>query len=268
MRDDLVFLHSNHRPTCIDAVDKRFEYYTLQLISAGSVELYYDSRRYELHNHALWPCYPGPRVRFHEWPRGRAWHHRHVAVVGQLASRWALDGIWPTTPLNLELIELPVYEQKMDRIVDLSNADDKWSFHRAINLLESLLLDWTEAGSHQGLDRPSWLATTIHRLNDTSREVGYEDLAREVDMSLSTLQRRFRDATGSTLHAYRLTIRLAKAQVLLAETGDAIKAVATKLGYRDVYYFSRQFKQLTGHSPGQYRRRHQLLRTQSPAPLG
>jgi AraC-like DNA-binding protein len=51
-----------------------------------------------------------------------------------------------------------------------------------------------------------------------------------------------------TIHA-----RIHRAQRLLRETDLTVKAVGEALGYSDIYFFSRQFKQVAGRSPTEYR---------------
>jgi AraC-like DNA-binding protein len=41
----------------------------------------------------------------------------------------------------------------------------------------------------------------------------------------------------------------------LTESRDAIEEVAIQVGYRDRFFFSRDFKKLTGYSPREFRRR-------------
>ncbi len=44
--------------------------------------------------------------------------------------------------------------------------------------------------------------------------------------------------------------------LLLANERMTLPAVAEKLGYNDQYHFIRQFKSVTGHSPGAFRKKH------------
>lgn len=78
----LVFLHCNHTPHCTAAVDKHFDYTTLQLKTAGSVELFYDDERHLLDGPFLWPAMPGPHIRFHRARGCPEWDHRYVAFSG------------------------------------------------------------------------------------------------------------------------------------------------------------------------------------------
>ena len=76
-------------------------------------------------------------------------------------------------------------------------------------------------------------------------------------MSLPTLRRRFKSATGTTLHNYLLQTKIAHARRLLGETDLPLKTVAARLGYDNVYFFSRQFREIAGVPPGIYRRSRQ-----------
>jgi len=80
-----------------------------------------------------------------------------------------------------------------------------------------------------------------------------EDLARKAGMSVSTLLRRFRLATGSTPVEFLLRLRLERAREILSTSERRITDIAFASGFRDSNYFSRQFKRHTGVSPRAYR---------------
>ena len=61
--------------------------------------------------------------------------------------------------------------------------------------------------------------------------------------------------TGHRPQAYVIEAKLERARQLLAESALSISEIAEALGYRDIYFFSRQFRQRTGGSPTDYRRR-------------
>jgi AraC family transcriptional regulator of arabinose operon len=253
MADDLTFLHARHRPSCIASVDKRFDYYTLQLMTSGGIELSYDTRRYELDGAWTWPCYPGPWIRFHERPRGTAWEHRYVALSGPRVATWEADGLWPTEPQPVAPDEMDVLARLFDEVIDLSTSPGWWSRLRAVNVLERILLERAAATRPNPPAQPGWLSTVLDRLAQSGDDLDYTELARSVAMSLTTLRRRFRAATGQSLHQHRLEHRVARARQLLGTTDEPIKQIASTLGYRDVFYFTRQFTQFTGVSPALYR---------------
>jgi AraC-like DNA-binding protein len=79
------------------------------------------------------------------------------------------------------------------------------------------------------------------------------DLARQAKLSPNHFLRVFRRATGLTVQRCIIEARLRHAEGLLTRTDDPVGAIATALGYRDIYFFSRQFKQRHGVSPRAYR---------------
>lgn len=257
MADDLVFLHAQHRPDCVASVDKRFEYHTLQLMTRGAVDLWYDAYDHELRGAWTWPCYPGPWIRFHEHPRDSPWEHRYVAFTGPRVATWEADGLWHQEPQPVAPNDVGHLADLFDEAIQLSTSPGRWARLRAVNVVERILLLRGESWQADTPGQPGWLGTVLSRLAAPDAELDYEDLARSVAMSLTTLRRRFRDATGSSLHQYRLEYRVAHARQLLGTTELPVKQIAARLGYRDVYYFTRQFTQLTGVPPGTYRRSRQ-----------
>lgn len=64
---------------------------------------------------------------------------------------------------------------------------------------------------------------------------------------------KFREISGEAPHTYLNRQRIARACELLATTDLKIEIVASSVGFRDAYYFSRAFKQRMGSTPSQYR---------------
>lgn len=258
MLDDLIFLHGSHTAACIATVDKHFDYYGLQFLTSGAVELFYDDERYELSGSVwAWPCHPGPWIRFHEWPRGVPWDHRYLTFLGPRVTSWQADGLWPHRPVAVGQDLAMSLADTLETAMDLAQQSSTWAHRRAANLLERMLLELAEAGQAPGPGRPPWLDQVLRELALTERQPDYARLAGAVGMSLTTLRRQFRRITGQTLHQHHLECRVTEAKRRLSDTDEPIKQVAQGLGYREVFYFSRQFRQLTGTSPGSYRRSRQ-----------
>jgi AraC-like DNA-binding protein len=81
------------------------------------------------------------------------------------------------------------------------------------------------------------------------------DLAALCGMSESHFTRLFRGAFGTTPIDWLRRERINQAKRRLVETNDAIKEIAAQVGYGDRYFFSKDFKQLTGVPPREYRQR-------------
>ena len=82
-----------------------------------------------------------------------------------------------------------------------------------------------------------------------------EVIAFKFNVSKRTLIRRFKSALNMTPHAYLQQIRIEVAQKLLAETQLSPEQIVQRTGYEDMSSFRRLFKQHTGLTLSEYRRR-------------
>lgn len=250
---DLSFLHVSHLPEATHQVDKHLDgYFSLQYMAAGSVELAYDGVRRRLDGQWFWLAFPGPRIAFGPARGTTSWDHRHAAFQGPATELWSGQGL-----LGFTAQAAPAEERWGDR-VDALLADvrrgGRWGKLAATNRLEGILLALAEARTTSGVARPSWLTQVLELLEEVGDfSPDYQSVAASVQMAPRSLRHRFRQATGMSLHDYVIQLRMSRARDLLTETDLPIKAVSSLLGYRDVYYFSRQFKAEAGVSPGRYR---------------
>lgn len=92
-----------------------------------------------------------------------------------------------------------------------------------------------------------------HLRRSFDHDLTLADLAGRAGMSVSTLLRRFRTATGTSPVEFLLRLRLERAREILSTTDRRITEIAFDCGFRDSNYFTRQFKRHTGKSPRAYR---------------
>ncbi|MEM7624165.1 MAG: AraC family transcriptional regulator [Planctomycetota bacterium] len=257
---NLHFLHGKHIPRCVASVDKHFGYYTLQMMTSGGVDLWIDRDAYQLRGAWLWPTWPQPtRIRFHEAPRRQPLNHRYIAFDGPRVAAWEAEGLWPQRPCPIPDVAVSRHLTNIfDEILRYSPRVDPIGRRRAVNLLDRLLIELAELSQPAPAQWPEWLSAVLAALQDWNQEPDYAQLAEDAGMSLSTLRRCFRRATGQAPHTFRLNARISAARTMLGETHQPIKRIASTLGYCDVYYFTRQFKQAVGLAPAQYRATRQL----------
>ncbi len=85
------------------------------------------------------------------------------------------------------------------------------------------------------------------------RVVGMEDVAKHLDVTLRTLQRRLKDE-NTTYAALRDSVRYRYAQKYLRDPGMDMESIAAALGFSETANFYPAFKRWSGMSPGEFRR--------------
>lgn len=81
-----------------------------------------------------------------------------------------------------------------------------------------------------------------------------EDMARTMNVHKDYMSRLFKAQMGVSPQRFLMNIRHMAAKRMLRETDDTVEAVARRVGYEDIHYFSRLFKRLEGITSQQYRR--------------
>jgi AraC-like DNA-binding protein len=81
-------------------------------------------------------------------------------------------------------------------------------------------------------------------------------LADHFGYSRSHFCRLFTQHVGVNPQAYMINARIALAMELLTQSDLPVTEIAAQAGYPDLFRFSRQFKQMTGHNPSAYRQLH------------
>lgn len=91
------------------------------------------------------------------------------------------------------------------------------------------------------------------------RVVGMEDVAKQLDMTLRTLQRRLKEE-NTTYAALRDSVRYSYAQKYLKDPGMDMESIAASLGFSETANFYPAFKRWSGMSPGEFRKRNAQIR--------
>ena len=87
------------------------------------------------------------------------------------------------------------------------------------------------------------------------KKISISKLCSIAGMSKAALMQNFVRAAGTTPLQYQLRLRIAEAVILLRSTDKTLGEIAVETGFSDTNYFGRQFKRITGSSPGEYRKK-------------
>ena len=85
------------------------------------------------------------------------------------------------------------------------------------------------------------------------QKIVMQDLVDHLNYSEAFLNRKFKDAVGTTFNDYLNRYRIQKALAMLTDDGNAISDIGWKCGIGDYKYFSYVFKKYMGCSPKEYR---------------
>lgn len=80
-----------------------------------------------------------------------------------------------------------------------------------------------------------------------------EEIASAAHLSPFHFARLFKKLTGASPHAYLATLRITRAQKLLAETDLSVSEIGARVGYSSPSHFTRAFRQSTGLAPREFR---------------
>lgn len=89
-------------------------------------------------------------------------------------------------------------------------------------------------------------------VNNYSRVITVQDIAQNVGVCRSLLNRAFQQHMDMSPVQYLTRYRMQQACILLERTDMPVKAVAYSVGYEDPLYFSRRFREMENCSPKEY----------------
>ncbi|MCL2351869.1 MAG: AraC family transcriptional regulator, partial [Firmicutes bacterium] len=85
-------------------------------------------------------------------------------------------------------------------------------------------------------------------------DITRDDIARHVYLNPMYLSRLFKKETGTLLSDYILNRRIEAARRLLTETNKNISTIAESVGYANLSYFAKAFRNVLGVTPQEYRK--------------
>jgi AraC family transcriptional regulator len=85
------------------------------------------------------------------------------------------------------------------------------------------------------------------------QNIGLKEVAQAVDYSPAYLTDLVRRMTGKTVNTWIIERRIKEASILLLETNYSIQDIALKLGYQNISYFHRQFREYYQSTPRTWR---------------
>jgi LacI family transcriptional regulator len=100
-----------------------------------------------------------------------------------------------------------------------------------------------------------FIARALRFIRDHAADgIDVPEVVRQVPLSRSVLERRFRNLLGRTVNEEIVRLRLNKAIEMLSSTTLELKAIADRCGFRSQAYMTAVFRRKLGLTPGSYRK--------------
>lgn len=152
----------------------------------------------------------------------------------------------------------------LSRLADLENRKTEFYAYEALCLLSAL---WLEVC--RSIRLPSKTADTVmgarmqkflqYISEHYGEDISLDRLAKSANVSKSECLRCFKASMQTTPCKYLTEYRLSKAVELLENSDEPIGAIADSVGFRQTSHFGQRFKEKTGFSPRDYRKKRIML---------
>ncbi|MCR4792756.1 MAG: AraC family transcriptional regulator, partial [Lachnospiraceae bacterium] len=165
-----------------------------------------------------------------------------------------------TVPLNSDNVNYEALKKNAEALFEAAHSQTgEGDFLVKIKLLEifRLVLESgvLETGHKYELASDPVRPAINYIINNYSEKITVEDLAKECHLSKSYFMNLFRKVTGTTVIGYLMQVRIDKACKLLANENMSASEAALSVGYTNISNFNRQFRELTGTTPKEYKKR-------------
>ena len=177
------------------------------------------------------------------WSEPTSWR---IKVIPPIYRTWWAYCLYLLFLVLLVILGFFIYKRYKILITQLKEKRNKY-----IIQAETVKHQETEIKSRDKILLEKAVALVNEHLNDT--DYGVEELSEGMGMSRSTLYRNLQDIVGQTPSEFINTIRCRYAAQMLKESNTSIKEIAYHVGFNDIRYFRKAFKDLYGVTPQEYR---------------
>ncbi|MFC4402184.1 AraC family transcriptional regulator [Gracilibacillus xinjiangensis] len=180
----------------------------------------------------------------------------------------------PHFMLDLFVWHTEKLEVIMDNLLYEYENKDNWQQSAALELylLELLLFicreikDENKRGHHLTIEQQQANPVAVHDkiirvINDVwNRDWSLDDIAQRLHLNKYYLCHFFKKEFGVTIHEYILQRRIFEANKLLTDTETPVHRIAEYVGFMSASSFIRRYKEKTGVTPNQYRKKQERIR--------
>lgn len=246
-------------------------------VESGSVSVYADGSEYLLKKgemvchkpfefHTVKPCAKDASVIIFcfETPSAQMdYFNNKILHINQRQKQYLIDIADMGAKVFLPKHPLEIVK---DGQMDISPESNELNHQYIKNTIQLLIISLLGSDTTEKKNRISAYEHYCIRQNLTSDIIEYlrlnmdkkltlADISVRFSYSLSSIKRIFKEETGNSIIDYLNSLRLERARMLIERDGLTIGQAAAAVGYENIYYFSKSFKNKFGKSPSKFKAR-------------
>lgn len=222
-------------------------------------------RRHRVGPHQVLVIPPGVPHRYQsdpDQPWSIWWLHVRGSDLDDLLAGIGLTAEAPVATLGDPYRAFTLLESVCD---DLARDETSASLTAAAGAAWHLLAQLAAERGGRSRDRQPIARAQAHLREHLAAPVSVPVLADLVGFSPSHFSARFKSVTGFSVLDYVKRLRMARSRQLLITSEHSVAEIAAAVGYRDPFYFSRQFHEVNGQSPREFRRQARAETVTAPS---
>jgi AraC-like DNA-binding protein len=189
--------------------------------------------------------------------KNKGWMEHYIGFSGEFADRMVRNyGLFTESPV----IRIGFHEDLVHHFQEVFNfvKSERPGYHQICSGIVVQLLGQIISIKKNENFRFSQVENSIQKAclmirENATRNLDIENLAEELKINYSLFRKAFKKYTGLSPLQYHTSLRMKQAIYLLYNTDLSIKEISFSLGFCSVFYFSKLFKEKTGHTPSEYR---------------
>jgi AraC-like DNA-binding protein len=179
------------------------------------------------------------------------WQHSWMHCEGAMLGRWLKQTHLPSRTV---LADLPCenWDESLSRIFDELQQQDRFASRMILNLMHNAMMMFGRLAHADDVstDIPESMLKVRQKLETHfSQAFDLDTLAQMAELSISHFCAQFKQAFGCSAIEYLIQQRMQQAAYLLYDRNLRIQEISQRVGYDDVFHFSKMFKKHHGISP-------------------
>lgn len=235
---------------------RRISEYQIIYITAG--EGYFESEngiKHHIKSGTVFLLFPGILHRYYP-KKNTGWTEYYVGINGKHLDEMIKEGF---LSVKHPIFEIGVHENLVQSYNDIFKLvkNGKAGYQQfAASIVRRLLAEILFLERNKMVDCSTdqlIQSVKIYISKNLSEKTDWVEVSRQHGVSYSKLRKEFKAYVDMSPGQYQLQLRINQAKLMLSQTMEPIKFIATSLGFQNEYYFNTIFKKKTGMAPGTYR---------------